>query len=70
MLTKAKQFLMSVVAVAMIILSYSKTALATGLVLTDVTVDVEPVFAMALIVITAIAAIWAIKKVIKLGNRS
>ncbi|MDA8326553.1 MAG: hypothetical protein M0033_10090 [Nitrospiraceae bacterium] len=38
--------------------------------LTGVTIDTTPVFSMATIVITAIAAIWAIKKVIKLGNRS
>lgn len=38
--------------------------------LTGVTVDTAPVFTMATIVITAIASIWAIKKVIKLGNRS
>lgn len=38
--------------------------------LTAVTVDTAPVFVMAGIVITAIAGIWAIKKVIKLGNRS
>jgi len=42
----------------------------TALNLTGVTVDTAPVFDLALIVITAIAAIWGIKKVIKLGNRS
>ena len=38
--------------------------------LTGVAVDVAPVFTLAGIIIAAIAAIWAIKKVIKLGNRS
>lgn len=38
--------------------------------LTGVTIDTAPVFSLATIIITAIAGIWAIKKVIKLGNRS
>lgn len=38
--------------------------------LTDVEVDTTPVFALATIVVVAIAGIWGIKKVIKLGNRS
>lgn len=46
------------------------SAFATGLDLSTVTVDTSPVFAMALIVITALAAIWAVKKVIRLSNRS
>lgn len=36
----------------------------------DITIDTAPVLAMAGIVITAIAAIWAVKKVIALGNKS
>lgn len=36
----------------------------------DVTVDTAPVITMAGIVITAIASIWAIKKVVSLGNKS
>ncbi len=48
----------------------ASVAFATGLDLTGVVIDTTPVFSMATIVITAIAAIWAIKKVIKLGNRS
>ena len=36
----------------------------------SVDVDVAPVFVLAGIIITAIAAIWAIKKVIALGNKS
>ena len=35
-----------------------------------VTVDTAPVFTVAGIVITALGAIWAIRKVIKLVNRS
>lgn len=38
--------------------------------LAGVTVDTAPVFDLALIIVTAIAGIWGIKKVIKLGNRS
>lgn len=38
--------------------------------LTGVTIDTAPVFSLATIIVTAIAGIWAIKKVIKLGNRS
>jgi len=34
------------------------------------TVDTLAYFAMAAVVITAIAAIWGVKKLIKLGNRS
>lgn len=38
--------------------------------LTGVSIDTSPVFSLATIIVTAIAGIWAIKKVIKLGNRS
>ncbi len=38
--------------------------------LTGVTVDTAPVFTLAGIVVGAIAGIWAIKKVIKLANKS
>ena len=38
--------------------------------LSTVTLDVSPVFTLAGIIISAIASIWAIKKVIKLANRS
>ena len=38
--------------------------------LSTVTLDVSPVFTLAGIIIAAIASIWAIKKVIKLANRS
>lgn len=36
----------------------------------DITIDTAPVLAMAGIVIGAIASIWAVKKVISLGNKS
>jgi len=36
----------------------------------DITIDTAPVLAMAGIVISAIATIWAVKKVIALGNKS
>lgn len=38
--------------------------------LSAITIDVTPVYQLAGIVIAAIASIWAIKKVVKLGNRS
>lgn len=38
--------------------------------LTNISVDTQPVFTLAGIIIAAIAGIWAIKKVIKLANRS
>lgn len=34
------------------------------------TIDTAPVFTVAGLIVTAIGAIWCIKKVIKLGNRS
>ena len=37
---------------------------------TDVSIDTTPVITMAGIVVTAIGAIWAVKKVIALGNKS
>ncbi len=36
----------------------------------DITIDTAPVLAMAGIVVGAIASIWAVKKVISLGNKS
>jgi len=36
----------------------------------DVTLDTAPVITMAGVVISAIASIWAVKKVISLGNKS
>jgi len=41
-------------------------ATAVGL----LSVDTTAYFALAAVVITAIAAIWGVKKLIKLGNRS
>lgn len=38
--------------------------------LSQVQIDTTPVFTLAGIIVSAIASIWAIKKVIKLGNRS
>ena len=58
-----------IVALSMVFMFGHKSAEA-ALNLTGVTVDTDPVFDLALIIITAIAGIWAIKKVIKLGNRS
>ena len=36
----------------------------------DASIDVSPIFYTASLIITAIASIWAIKKVIALGNKS
>lgn len=35
-----------------------------------ITVDTAPVFALATIIVTALAGVWGIRKVIKLVNRS
>lgn len=49
----------------------SAYAQGTGTVdLTDVSLDTASVLALAAIVLTAIGAIWGIKKLIKLANRS
>ena len=49
----------------------SAYAQGTGTVdLSDVTLDTASVLALAAIVLTAIGAIWGIKKLIKLANRS
>lgn len=34
------------------------------------TISTAPVLQLATVIVTAIAGIWAVKKVIKLGNRS
>jgi len=60
----------TILAVVALLVGLASSAFATGLDLTGISVDTGPVFSMALVVITAIAAIWAIKKVIKLGNKS
>ena len=36
----------------------------------EATIDVNPIFTTASMIIVAIASIWAIKKVIALGNKS
>jgi prophage maintenance system killer protein len=38
--------------------------------LSTVTVDTAPVFVLAVTIITALAAVWVIRKAIKLTNRS
>ena len=48
----------------------SSSAFAAQIFGTDITIDTAPVLTMAGIVIGAIAAIWAVKKVIALGNKS
>lgn len=45
-------------------------AMAEGSWTPTFTVDTAPVFTVAGIVVTAIGAIWCIRKVIKLGNHS
>lgn len=60
-----KRFLMGTGAVVM----SASAAMAEGWTPT-VTVDTAPVFTVAGIVITALGAIWAVRKVIKLVNRS
>ena len=50
--------------------SLASSAFAGQVFGTDVSIDTTPVTAMAGIVIAAIATIWAVKKVIALGNKS
>lgn len=55
------------VMVLSLLVVYASSAFATGgLDLSGVTLDTSPIFAIALVIITAIAGIWAIKKVIRL----
>jgi len=42
----------------------------SGDLLTDVSINADPVFSMANLILIAIASIWAIKKLIALGNKS
>jgi len=55
----------------MMFLLIGSSAFAAGsLDLSSVTIDTTPIFQLAGAIVAAIASIWAIKKVIKLGNRS
>lgn len=38
--------------------------------LSTLTIDLTTYFAFAVIVVTAIAAVWPVRKTVKLGNRS
>lgn len=69
MLAKFKGFFAPLFAFALLV-GLPSISHAAGLDLSSVTVDTTPVFTLAGIIVTAIASIWAIKKVIKLGNRS
>ena len=42
---------------------------AIGLDLTGITIDTSPIFSVATLIITAIAGVWAIKRVITLLNK-
>lgn len=66
---KARQALM--VFVMMLVMALmSVPAFAEGGWTPTLTVDTDPVFTVAGIVVTAIGAIWCIRKVVKLGNHS
>lgn len=72
---KALAFMRAFVLMLMfvVVLAYSKYAMAQGtstVDLTGVNLDTASVLALAAIVLTAIGAIWGIKKLIKLANRS
>ena len=43
---------------------------ATGVDLTGISFDTATIFAFAALVVAAIVAIWPIRKLVKLGNRS
>jgi len=71
-MTKKKRFLQSakarlgaVVAGATVIATSANAALGD-----DFTVDNSPVLTVAGVILTAIGGIWAVKKVIALGNKS
>jgi riboflavin synthase alpha subunit len=59
----------TVVATGVVTVAGVSTAVA-GIDLTGVAVDTADTFSVAAIVVTGIAAIWGIKKVVKLLNRS
>ena len=56
--------------VMFLLVGSSAFAEGTGLDLSSITIDTTPIFQLAGAIVAAIASIWAIKKVIKLGNRS
>ena len=68
MLSKFKSFFAVLLGVVTLISVASPSFAALDL--SQVQIDTTPVFTLAGIIISAIASIWAIKKVIKLGNRS
>ncbi|OFW55153.1 MAG: hypothetical protein A2163_09640 [Actinobacteria bacterium RBG_13_35_12] len=65
---KLLSLLMVIVALCIVLVNSAYATFAESIALLEV--DTDPYFALALIVITAIAAIWGVKKLIKLGNRS
>ena len=56
--------------VAALVVAFSGVANAAGLELTGVTLDTAAYFAAALLVFTALAAIWPVHKLVKLFNKS
>jgi len=56
--------------VFLVLALFSASAFAGNIFGVDVSLDTTPVITMAGIVVSAIASIWAIKKVIALGNKS
>jgi hypothetical protein len=71
---KMRQFLKGakakVGAIATGVVVTTGTALADGALGDDFAVDTAPVLTVAGVILTAIGGIWAVKKVIALGNKS
>jgi len=55
---------------ALVALSFVSPALASGSFVSGVTLDTASVLTLAGVVLTALGAIWAIRKAIKLVNKS
>ena len=53
-----------------LVLFASEAFAASALDLSAVTVDTAPVFTLAVTIITALAAMWVIRKAVKLTNKS
>jgi len=46
------------------------SAFATEIYGQDISIDVSPIYALAGVILTALASIWVVKKVLRTGNRN
>lgn len=65
-----KRISMVLVLMLAVLLTYVGSAMATASFADGVTVDTAPVYALAAIVLVGLGGIWAVRKCIKLMNRS